>query len=81
MLIIIHFQTLPMCRSKCSWITKEVPVHVRMILLQTSARKASECRDAENASIQDDRDTDTKKPEEEEIEYASITINHPAEAK
>ncbi len=53
-----------------------------MILLQTSAGKASESRDTENASVQDDRDTDTKKPEEEEIEYASITIHHPAtEAK
>ncbi|XP_058642182.1 B-cell receptor CD22-like isoform X2 [Onychostoma macrolepis] len=49
---------------------------------KTSAGKASESGDAENASVQDDRDTDTKKPEEEEIEYASITIHHPAtEAK
>ncbi|XP_016375330.1 B-cell receptor CD22-like [Sinocyclocheilus rhinocerous] len=48
----------------------------------TSAGKASESGDAENASVQDGRDTDTKKPEEEEIEYASITIHHPAsEAK
>lgn len=53
-----------------------------MILLQTSAGKASESRDVKNTSVRDDRDTDTKKPEEEEIEYASITIHHPAnEAK
>ncbi|XP_026110390.1 B-cell receptor CD22-like [Carassius auratus] len=49
---------------------------------KTSAGKASESRDAENASAQDDRDTDTKKPEAEEIAYASITFHHPAnEAK
>ncbi|XP_042573303.1 B-cell receptor CD22-like [Cyprinus carpio] len=49
---------------------------------KTSAGKASESRDAENASAQDDRDTDTKKPEEEEIAYASITFHHSAnEAK
>ncbi|XP_016361900.1 B-cell receptor CD22-like [Sinocyclocheilus anshuiensis] len=55
-----------------------VIVHKR----STSAGKASESGDAENASVQDGRDTDTKKSEEEEIEYASITIHHPAsEAK
>ncbi len=64
----------------CSKITKEVRVIVRMILLQTSAGKASKSRDVENTSVRDDRDTDTKKPEEEEIEYASITIHHPANA-
>ncbi|XP_073697988.1 B-cell receptor CD22-like [Garra rufa] len=40
----------------------------------TSAGKASESKDGENASVQDGKDTDTKKPKEEEIEYASITI-------
>ncbi|RXN29479.1 B-cell receptor CD22-like protein [Labeo rohita] len=44
--------------------------------LDMSAGKASESRDGENASVQDGGDTGTKKPEEEEIEYASITIHH-----
>ncbi|RXN18574.1 B-cell receptor CD22-like protein [Labeo rohita] len=44
--------------------------------VRTSAGKASESGDAENASVQDGRDIDAKKPEEEEIEYASITIHH-----
>ncbi|XP_073697984.1 pregnancy-specific beta-1-glycoprotein 8-like [Garra rufa] len=37
--------------------------------------KASESRNAENHYVQDGGDTDTKKPAEEEIEYASITIH------
>ncbi|XP_043101036.1 uncharacterized protein LOC122349153 [Puntigrus tetrazona] len=44
---------------------------------KTSAGKASESREAENTSVQD-----TKKPDEDEIEYASIIIHHPVnEAK
>ncbi|KAL1281685.1 hypothetical protein QQF64_000488 [Cirrhinus molitorella] len=42
----------------------------------SSGGKASESRDDENASVQDGRDTDTKKPKQEEIEYASITFHH-----
>ncbi|KAL1281683.1 hypothetical protein QQF64_000486 [Cirrhinus molitorella] len=49
---------------------------------KTPAGKASESRDGENASVQDGRDTRTKQPKEEEINYASITIYHLAsEAK
>lgn len=82
--MIIHFRWYKCAELNfhCSKVTTEVPVCVTVILLQTSAGKASESRDAENASAQDDRDTDTKKPEEEEIAYASITFHHSAnEAK
>ncbi|CAM4468179.1 unnamed protein product [Leuciscus chuanchicus] len=47
-----------------------------------SAEKTSESGAGKNASIQDCRDKDTKKPEEDEIQYACITVHHPAaEAK
>ncbi|XP_077057556.1 B-cell receptor CD22-like [Siphateles boraxobius] len=47
-----------------------------------STENTSESGDGENASIQDGRDKDTKKPEEDEIQYASITFHRPAtEAK
>jgi len=53
-----------------------------MIVLQPSTEKTSESGDGKNASIQDGRNTDTKKPEEDEIHYASITFPHRAtEAK
>lgn len=60
----------------CSKITKEVPVYATMILLQTSTGKVSESGDTENASVQDGRDINAKKPEEEGIEYARITFHH-----
>ncbi|XP_048051811.1 B-cell receptor CD22-like isoform X2 [Megalobrama amblycephala] len=43
-----------------------------------STGKSSESGDGKDASIQDCRDKDTKEPEEDEIQYASITIQNPA---
>lgn len=50
--------------------------NVFMILLQESTGKSSESGDGKDASVQDCRDKDTKKPEEDEIQYASITIQN-----
>ncbi len=55
-------------------------------LLQTSAGNASESGDDDKilyASVQSHKKTkDTKKPAEDEIQYASVTIHQPAtEAK
>lgn len=63
-------------RDKCLQLAASS--NVFMILLQASTGKSSESGDGKDASIQDCRDEDTKKPEEDELHYASITIQNTA---
>lgn len=66
-------------RHECLQVAVSLNV-CHMIILQPSTEKTFGA--GENASIEDCRDKDTKKPEEDEIQYAIITVHHPAtEAK
>lgn len=70
-----------MWRDACLQVAVSLNV-CHMIILQPSTEKTSETGAGKNASIQDCRDKETKKPEEDEIQYAIITVHHPAtEAK